>query len=427
MQDEYKHSGQTFRETEFSENTKKVVIRKGNTSNMILNYFKSRQDFEIIQFNTPYSDQYDFKWTDFSYQQNYLNFQENKQIINHIPNIRNLLSYKDSYVITLKLFDIQSQNIYKIKSKDFHFETYIFNLTNPQINQNEKFFFDNINSGYWLAKDPNGSLGIKLFKNVTEIKENIKYIKQNLVQLLIQAKTREQKQNLAMFQVIQRYLENPLLIDGKKNDIRSYILIPSINPFVVLYQNGFVRKCISNYTKEFTSFEGDEAYKHLTNRIFQKKHKQYETESNQLMITIEQFEQYLQQKMNISPLEISKMWNKCKKAALYSILSAKDKLGKKKGYFQLLGIDLIFDDKLNAFLIEFNTSAGLFMELQTHFKVIPQLVQSTLDIILESHDKNVDLWDYWRLPKFRQLGNWEVIYNEANEYNFLYESEKKDI
>jgi len=38
-----------------------------------------------------------------------------------------------------------------------------------------------------------------------------------------------------MFSVIQKYLENPLLVDGKKADIRSYVLIASVRPFVVLY------------------------------------------------------------------------------------------------------------------------------------------------------------------------------------------------
>jgi len=45
----------------------------------------------------------------------------------------------------------------------------------------EKKFFDDVTGGYWLAKDPDGSLGlgIKLFRGVKEIKEKIKEIKAN--------------------------------------------------------------------------------------------------------------------------------------------------------------------------------------------------------------------------------------------------------
>jgi len=39
---------------------------------------------------------------------------------------------------------------------------------------------DNVNTGYWLAKDPDGSLGlgITLFRGTQEIKENIQIIKE---------------------------------------------------------------------------------------------------------------------------------------------------------------------------------------------------------------------------------------------------------
>ena len=38
---------------------------------------------------------------------------------------------------------------------------------------------DNVNTGYWLAKDPDGSLGlgITLFRGTQEIKENVQNIK----------------------------------------------------------------------------------------------------------------------------------------------------------------------------------------------------------------------------------------------------------
>jgi len=38
---------------------------------------------------------------------------------------------------------------------------------------------DNVNTGYWLAKDPDGSLGlgITLFRGTQEIKQNIEIIK----------------------------------------------------------------------------------------------------------------------------------------------------------------------------------------------------------------------------------------------------------
>lgn len=41
--------------------------------------------------------------------------------------------------------------------------------------------------------------------------------------------------------IIQRYIPNPLLLHGKKFDLRSYMLIACNSPFVVLQHDGYVR------------------------------------------------------------------------------------------------------------------------------------------------------------------------------------------
>lgn len=62
--------------------------------------------------------------------------------------------------------------------------------------------------------------------------------------------------------VVQKYIENPLLIDGRKFDIRAFMVIVCMKPYLVLYTPGYVRMSLNAYTTE--NF-GKDKLTHLTN------------------------------------------------------------------------------------------------------------------------------------------------------------------
>ena len=69
-------------------------------------------------------------------------------------------------------------------------------------------------------------------------------------------------------------MANPLLYKGKKFDFRSYMFIGCMSPFVVYFNEGYVRVSLSEYTLEnFGTPEGKVT--HLTNNSVQKKHPEY--------------------------------------------------------------------------------------------------------------------------------------------------------
>ena len=64
--------------------------------------------------------------------------------------------------------------------------------------------------------------------------------------------------------VVSRYVKNPLLIGGKKFDLRIYVLVTSYKPLKVwLYDFGFARFCNENYSNDV--YEMENVFVHLTN------------------------------------------------------------------------------------------------------------------------------------------------------------------
>lgn len=62
--------------------------------------------------------------------------------------------------------------------------------------------------------------------------------------------------------VVQRYIENPLLIGGYKFDLRLYVCVPSYRPLTIyLYKEGLARFA----TEKFSLERLDDPFQHLTN------------------------------------------------------------------------------------------------------------------------------------------------------------------
>ena len=76
-------------------------------------------------------------------------------------------------------------------------------------------------------------------------------------------------------QVVQRYVNDPLLIDNKKHDLRLYVTITSVDPLVAyINEEGLARFCVLDYESTSESNK-DEVGMHLTNYSMNKGFEEY--------------------------------------------------------------------------------------------------------------------------------------------------------
>jgi tubulin monoglycylase TTLL3/8 len=92
--------------------------------------------------------------------------------------------------------------------------------------------------------------------------------------------------------VVQKYIENPLLIKSRKFDIRQWVLIRNYNPPKVwFYEECYLRFCTEEYNTENVANK----FVHLTNNAIQKHSPEFNnTDIEGNMWTMGEFEKYLE-------------------------------------------------------------------------------------------------------------------------------------
>lgn len=92
-----------------------------------------------------------------------------------------------------------------------------------------------------------------------------------------------------------RYVQNPLLLDGKKFDVRSYMLIACAMPYMVFFGHGYARLTLSLYNPHSSDLSG-----HLTNQFMQKKSPLYMLLKDSTVWSMEHLNRYINEKFRKS-------------------------------------------------------------------------------------------------------------------------------
>jgi tubulin--tyrosine ligase len=184
--------------------------------------------------------------------------------------------------------------------------------------------------------------------------------------------------------VVQKYLENPLLLPGgRKFDLRCMVLVDH-NYSIYLYSEGILRTCSVAYSLT----DLDNRFAHLANHCLQKDHPAYGSFANEPdnLMGYDAFASVLESMgatlADGCPVSLeTHILPQIEKQVLYALLAAKEHMEvlhtSTYRCFNLLGFDFMLDDNFRVYLIEVNASPT------TDPKLIPRLVEELVRVAID--------------------------------------------
>ncbi|XP_038629237.1 protein polyglycylase TTLL10-like isoform X1 [Scyliorhinus canicula] len=329
---------------------------------------------------------YLIKWCEINTLTNFHCFQEGKQLLNQIPNNR-LLTTKVGLCSSLKIFEQVVTKYTKIiyprflKMAEFYPETYRMDVKSERL-----AFFEIMEDGpIWISKPAGSNLGKGIF--LLKCQEDCLDFRAKLESVEWNSSSKIYYYGLPINRIVQRYLHKPLLLEGRKFDVRSYLLIACTSPHMIFFRHGYVKLACNKYDPY-----SDDLTSHLTNQFVQKKNPLYSEMKEDTVWSMEHLNDYINENYMESK-NLPKDWvftvfeKRMRKIMIQCFLAVKGKLECKLGYFNLLGCDFMVDQNFKIWLLEMNANPSLQRHCEVLKTVIPKLVYEALDVVVEIFNK----------------------------------------
>ena len=395
----------------------KYCIYKGNNDKLIEKCFEYRKEiWEKSEY--PLSQYCDLLWTPLSKDIDFKMLENKKQYVNHLEYHDEITNKRNLFLTLLKYCEKKHYNlftffpftiIFELKHKTLetqlkHFE-YIYDkienyicgtntdLFNHKYNEifytyqtrklgsEQRIFFPKTHyDGYnlWLIKaiNLNRGMGIKVENDLDKIEKEIIEINDNLKMEISNKKKRKCKCIL-----IQKYIEKPLLYQGRKFDIRLWVLFIGNKPDnVYIFKEGHLKATCGNY-----DLNSKDIYVHLTNYSIQK----YNSDFSKIEIGNEIPFKDLQKDLDSKKIKINfrnNIYPKIVRIVRITAGAAKAKINmmNRKNCFEIYGYDFMIDEKFNPFLIEINTNPGFEFSSPLINMLLPRLIDDAFKLTIDT-------------------------------------------
>lgn len=155
--------------------------------------------------------------------------------------------------------------------------------------------------------------------------------------------------------IVSRYISDPLLVGGKKFDMRIYVLVTSYRPLkAFLYRGAFCRFCVEQYSQDVA--EIDNVFVHLTNVAIQKHAEDYNDRTGGKW-AYEDLLLFIEGTRGIEARE--KLVADVEAVLAHSLKAVQGVMINDRHCFEMYGFDILLDSSLKPWLLEVNASPSL--------------------------------------------------------------------
>ncbi|CAG9322959.1 unnamed protein product [Blepharisma stoltei] len=182
-----------------------------------------------------------------------------------------------------------------------------------------------------------------------------------------------------------RYIDNPLLINELKFDLRIYVAVTSLDPLrIYIYKEGLVRFATEKYRRG----QIDNRFVHLTNYSVNKFSPNFvsvDQDGQGHKWTLTALREYFKSHNQ----DFSLIWSKIKDIVVKTIISNESKnyasmkmfVPYRQNCFELLGFDILIDDSYTPWLLEVNLSPSLNTDSPLDLRIKGKLIADLFNLV----------------------------------------------
>jgi tubulin polyglutamylase TTLL9 len=178
--------------------------------------------------------------------------------------------------------------------------------------------------------------------------------------------------------VVQRYIDAPLLVGGRKFDLRLYAVVTSYAPLRVwLYREGFARFTARRYSSDAASLANP--FVHLTNHAVQKQDAEYDASTCDLKWPVGAMRAYIaarhgEARAAAAMGDINSVITGALRAVAPSMINDRH-------CCEMYGYDVMLDANLKPWLIEVNASPSLSSDTVADAELKTRLVDDYMSVL----------------------------------------------